>query len=196
MAALRLLVGLGNPSPRYENTRHNAGFWFVDEVASRLRILLREETRFQGLVGKHDGPGPLLLLKPTTFMNRSGSSIAALMRFYRLEPSDVLIAHDELDLSPGTVRLKRGGGHGGHNGLRDTLAHLGSAEFHRLRLGIGHPGDRDRVADYVLEAPSGSERVLIDGAIEAALKSLPDLLAGDFGRAMNQINATAKGGGG
>lgn len=188
--SIRLIVGLGNPTPRYEKTRHNAGFWFVDGVARELRVSVRPEVRFQGAFGHGDVPGGVMLLKPSTYMNRSGSAVASVLGYFKLRPNQLLVAHDELDLSPGVVRLKSGGGHGGHNGLKDIVAHLGTADFLRLRLGIGHPGDRDRVADYVLDAPNAADGDLIDKAIQRGLLELDDIVRGETARAMNRLNAS------
>lgn len=188
--SIRLIVGLGNPTPRYEKTRHNAGFWFVDGVARELRVSVRSEVRFQGAFGRGDALGGVMLLKPSTYMNRSGSAVAAVLGYFKLRPDQLLVAHDELDLAPGVVRLKSGGGHGGHNGLKDIVAHLGTADFLRLRLGIGHPGDRDRVADYVLDAPNAADGDLIDQAIESGLFELEDIVRGETARAMNRLNAS------
>lgn len=187
---IQLIVGLGNPGPQYEKTRHNAGFWFVDAIARAHNISLKPETRFQGEVGKGFIDGTeVWLLKPMAFMNRSGQGVAALARFYKIDAEQILIAHDELDLPPGTVRLKQGGGHGGHNGLRDTIAQLGSREFQRLRLGIGHPGHASQVADYVLTKPSGSDRQLIEEAVEKALDNLSLIVSGDQQKAMNRLHS-------
>lgn len=170
--ALIALVGLGNPGAEYALTRHNAGFWFLDRVAERCGVVLRTEARFQGEAARARwGDQELVLLKPATFMNRSGQAVQALCQFYKLTPAEVLVAHDELDLPPGVARLKLGGGHGGHNGLRDIHARIG-AEYRRLRLGIGHPGHKDRVLGYVLgRAEAEAERAL-NTAIDAALEAL------------------------
>jgi PTH1 family peptidyl-tRNA hydrolase len=150
---IRLIVGLGNPGPEYAATRHNAGFWFIDEVASRLRAPLVPERGYFGLAGRANVSGQAVwLLKPTTYMNLSGKAVAALARFFKIEPAEILVAHDELDLPPGQVKLKQGGSHAGHNGLRDIHAQLGSADYWRLRIGIGHPGVKDQVVDYVLKS--------------------------------------------
>jgi PTH1 family peptidyl-tRNA hydrolase len=186
---IRLLVGLGNPTSRYEKTRHNAGFWFLDEVARSLGVVFREESRFQGAVARKDaGADALVLLKPSTYMNRSGSSVLAAAAYYKIGVGEILVAHDELDLAPGVVRLKKGGGHGGHNGLRDMVLHLKSPEFYRLRLGIGHPGDKSQVANYVLDAPSKMEAQDIGQAVDEAMRALPLILSGDYSRAMNELN--------
>ncbi len=186
---IQLIVGLGNPGQQYEKTRHNAGFWFIDAIARSYSISLKSESKFHGEVGKGliDG-NEVWLLKPMTFMNKSGQGISALARFYKIAPENILIAHDELDLPPGTVRLKKGGGHGGHNGLRDSVAQLGSKEFQRLRLGIGHPGHASQVSGYVLgKAPSG-EQIEIERAVERALDELSLILSGDLQQAMNRLH--------
>jgi PTH1 family peptidyl-tRNA hydrolase len=189
MSSVQLIVGLGNPGEQYDQTRHNAGFWFVEEIARQYQAVFRPETKFLGEVAKVDIHGhQAWLLKPTTFMNRSGQSIQALAKFYRIAPDQILVAHDELDLPVGVAKLKTGGGHGGHNGLRDTIAALGTPNFHRLRLGIDHPGDRHQVVNYVLKNPSKDDRQRIDDAIYEATRVLPEILAGDFAKAMNQLH--------
>jgi len=190
LSAVQLIVGLGNPGAEYEQTRHNAGFWFVDELARVNQCSLRKEARFHAEVGRctlngHD----CRLQKPITFMNRSGQAVIALADFLRIPPSEILVVHDELDLLPGTVRLKKGGGHGGHNGLRDLIAHLGTQDFMRLRLGIGHPGDRNQVVDYVLHRPSRDEREQIDAGMQRALDVMPLAVAGEFERAMHKLHS-------
>lgn len=183
-------MGLGNPGPQYSKTRHNAGFWFLDALAERERASLRLETRFQGLAGKVDHQGePLLLLEPQGFMNRSGQSVGAMARYWKIPPEEILVVHDELDFPPGVIKAKQGGGHGGHNGLRDIVAQLGSNNFFRLRIGIGHPGDRSKVTDYVLGPPGKAERDAIAGAIETTLtrEVFDPLLAGDVAKAMNAM---------
>jgi PTH1 family peptidyl-tRNA hydrolase len=190
VSTVQLIVGLGNPGAEYEQTRHNAGFWFVDELARAAGCSLRTEARFHAEVGRCTLHGQdCRLQKPTTFMNRSGQSVAALAKFLRIPPAEILVVHDELDLPPGTVRLKRGGGHGGHNGLRDLIAHLGTQDFLRLRLGVGHPGDRDKVVDYVLHRPSREERELIDAAMTRALEVMPLAVTGEFERAMHKLHS-------
>jgi len=190
LASVQLIVGLGNPGPRYDRTRHNAGFWFLDALAAQYRCDLKSESRFHGAVGRCTIAGQdCRLLRPDTFMNHSGRSIAAVARFYRIPPEAILVAHDELDLDPGVVRLKRGGGHGGHNGLRDTIAQLGSKDFLRLRIGIGHPGHKDQVVDYVLQKPSPDDRIAIERAIDRALDVVPEVISGDLERAMNRLHA-------
>ncbi|TSE25109.1 aminoacyl-tRNA hydrolase [Tepidimonas aquatica] len=187
----KLLVGLGNPGPEYEDTRHNAGWWWLDRVAADLRVTLHPERSYFGLVGRTQVQGqPLWLLKPTTYMNRSGQAVAALARFFKIAPHEILVAHDELDLPPGDARLKRGGGHAGHNGLRDIHAQLGSADYWRLRLGIGHPGVKAEVVHWVLRKPPLEQRQAIDAAIDRAARALPLLLAGEVAKATSAIHTT------
>lgn len=190
MSAVQLIVGLGNPGAEYEQTRHNAGFWFVDALARAAGCTLRKEARFHADVARCTLHGrDCRLQKPTTFMNRSGQAVGALAKFLQIPPDEILVVHDELDLPPGTARLKRGGGHGGHNGLRDLIAHLGTQEFPRLRLGIGHPGDRSQVVDYVLHRPSREDYDLIDAAMQRALEVMPLAVAGEFERAMHKLHS-------
>ncbi len=188
-----MLVGLGNPTARYEKTRHNAGFWFVDRAAQEWRVILRNETRFQGALGRCDAkPGsPLFFFKPMIYMNRSGQAVSAVANYYKLAPAEILVIHDDLDLPPGSVRLKKGGGHGGHNGIRDTAGQLGTPDFYRLRLGIGHPGERSAVVNYVLDAPSKEEACLIDAAMIQALSELDAIVRGDYAPVMNRLHAAA-----
>jgi PTH1 family peptidyl-tRNA hydrolase len=188
---IRLLVGLGNPGPEYEHTRHNAGFWWIDGVAAKLRASLLPERSYHGLVARINRPGgePLWLLEPMTFMNLSGKSVAALARFFKIAPAEILVAHDELDLQPGQVKLKLGGSAAGHNGLKDIHAQLGTQDFWRLRLGIGHPGVKTEVPNYVLKKPSPEHRAGIEQAIERSLESLELVLAGDMTRAMMKVHA-------
>jgi PTH1 family peptidyl-tRNA hydrolase len=187
---IRLLVGLGNPGPVHEGTRHNAGFWFVDAVARELKASLQPERAYTGLVARVNRPGgPLWLLQPMTYMNLSGKSVAALARFYKIAPSEILVAHDELDLLPGQAKLKLGGSTAGHNGLNDIEDQLGSGAFWRLRLGIGHPGVKAEVVDYVLRKPSREHREEIDKAIDRGLSALDLMLAGDMERAMMKVHA-------
>ena len=189
MAGLRLLVGLGNPGAEHLRTRHNAGFWFVDALAQREGARFGMESRLHGETAKIvlDGQ-PLFLLKPNTFMNKSGIAVASALRYWKIEPEEMLIAHDDLDLPPGAARLKFDGGHGGQNGLRDIFAHLGHGKFHRLRLGIGHPGDKDRVTPWVLGRPGKADEDAILGAVGAALDVLPLAIAGDFNEAMKRLH--------
>jgi len=187
---IRLIVGLGNPGPEYAATRHNAGFWFVDAVAARLRLSLAPERGYFGLAARANvGGRPVWLLKPTTYMNLSGKSVAALARFFKIEPAEILVAHDELDLLPGQVKLKQGGSHAGHNGLKDIHAQLGSADYWRLRIGIGHPGVKAAVIDYVLKKPSPEHLVEIEKSIDQALSGLDLLLDDEMERATMKINA-------
>jgi PTH1 family peptidyl-tRNA hydrolase len=190
MTALRLIVGLGNPGPEYSHTRHNAGEWFVLRLADKHGIRLSAEPKFQGLTGRGTIAGhDVRLLIPTTFMNLSGRSVAAAATFFKVTPAEILVAHDELDLPPGTIRLKTGGGHGGHNGLRDIIPALANYNgFHRLRVGIGHPGDAKKVSGFVLGKAPAAEQELIDRALDAALELSEQMVAGDIARAMNKLN--------
>jgi len=189
MAGLRLLVGLGNPGAEHLRTRHNAGFWLVDALARREGVRFGMETKLHGETAKVvlDGQ-PLLLLKPNTFMNKSGIAVATALRYWKIAPEEMLVANDDLDLPPGAARLKFDGGHGGQNGLRDIFAHLGHGEFHRLRLGIGHPGHKDRVTPWVLGRPGKADEDAILGAVSAALDVLPLAVAGDFNEAMKRLH--------
>ena len=191
MTAIQLIVGLGNPGPEYEQTRHNAGALFVERIASVQRVNLTADRKYFGLTAKfsHQGQDVRLLI-PTTYMNRSGQSVAALAGFFRIPPAAILVAHDELDLPPGVAKLKLGGGHGGHNGLRDIIAQLGNQNgFHRLRLGIGHPGDAKLVSNFVLGRAPRAEQEKLDASIDFALGVLPDVLAGDFAKAMRVLHS-------
>ncbi len=188
MTGLRLLVGLGNPGPDHARTRHNAGFWFIEAVAAAHGIALRPEPKHKAIAGRGRIEGhDVHLLLPQTFMNASGQAVVPYTRFYQIAPGQMLVAHDELDLPPGAIRLKTGGGHGGHNGLRDIVPHLGS-DFHRLRLGIGHPGHKDRVTGHVLGKAPAAEQTAIDAAITAALHVLPLMLEGQWQQAMTRLN--------
>jgi len=190
---IKLFVGLGNPGPEYEATRHNAGFWWIDQVARDGGARLASEAKFFGLAGRlKSGPHEAWLLQPMTFMNASGRSVAALARFYKILPEEILVIHDELDLPPGTTKLKKGGGHGGHNGLKDIAAHLGTPDFWRLRLGIGHPGDRNAVVNFVLKAPTRDEATLIEDNIAQSAKLLPLLLEGQLEAAMLKLHTKPK----
>ena len=187
---IRLLVGLGNPGPEYEATRHNAGFWWIDTVARRLGAHLSADKAYHGLVARVNRPaGPIWLIEPQTYMNLSGKSVAPLARFFRIAPEEILVVHDELDVLPGQMKLKQGGSAAGHNGLKDIQAQLGSPAFWRLRLGIGHPGDRAEVAGYVLRKPPASERELIEGCIDRSMEALDLLLAGDMAKATALLHA-------
>jgi PTH1 family peptidyl-tRNA hydrolase len=186
---IKLIAGLGNPGAKYTETRHNAGFWFVDALAQQCGARFLPEKRFHGEVAKVDiGGNSIWLLKPATFMNRSGMSVRGLAEFYRLQLENILVAHDEIDLEAGTVRLKSGGGHGGHNGLRDIIAQLGSRDFHRLRIGVGHPGNRDQVVDYVLHRPGKDDQQAIDDSIDDALRVMPKIAAGEWEKAMHELH--------
>lgn len=192
--AFELVVGLGNVGARYAGTRHNAGFWYADALAGRLGESFRPDRKAQGELARVrvDGDRDLRLLKPSTLMNHSGRSVAAVARFLKISPGSVLVAHDDLDLPPGTVRLKLSGGHGGHNGLRDIDAHLGSREYWRLRIGIGHPGEREGVIDYVLTRPSPEERRAIEDAIGRVLDETERLLTeGDVEGVMHALHTRA-----
>ena len=181
---IRLIVGLGNPGPEHAQQRHNAGFWWLDQLALRERVQLRAERGFFGDVARlHGADGDVWLLEPTTYMNRSGQAVAALARFYKIVPEQILVVHDELDLPPGQAKLKLGGGHAGHNGLRDIAAQLGTPQFWRLRIGIGHPGERSAVVGFVLGRPQRAELELIEQAMDRALDALPELLRGRFEQA-------------
>lgn len=187
---IKLFVGLGNPGPQYDGTRHNAGFWWLDAVAQALGVRLVPERSYHGLVARTSVEGrSVWLLEPQTFMNRSGQSVAALARFYKIAPEEVLVAHDELDLPAGQVKLKRGGGHAGHNGLRDIHAQLGSPDYWRLRIGIGHPGVKSEVIHWVLQKPSPEQRRLIEAAIAHSLQAMPALLSGDMEKATQQVHS-------
>lgn len=186
---IQLIAGLGNPGEQYTGTRHNAGFWFVDELARRYGGSFRAERRFAGhsarvTVDGHD----VYLLKPVTFMNRSGAAVGALARFFKIPVESILVAHDELDLAPGTVRLKRGGGHGGHNGLRDIAQVMGSREYLRLRIGIGHPGDASLVTPWVLGRPAPDDRIAIEQAIDEAADVVSQVIAGEHEKAMQRLH--------
>jgi len=187
---IRLFVGLGNPGTEYEDTRHNAGFWYIDLLARRLGVHLAMDRAYHGHVARANLPGgPVWLLQPQTYMNLSGKSVGALARFFKISPSEILVAHDELDMLPGQVKLKQGGGHAGHNGLRDIHAQLGSPDYWRLRLGIGHPGVKAEVAAYVLRKPPLSERELIDKSIDKALDATEAFLSGDMAKATAAVHA-------
>lgn len=191
MTAVQLIVGLGNPGPEYDQTRHNAGALFVERLATAKGVNLSADRKYFGLVGKfrHQGEDVRLLI-PTTFMNRSGQAVAALAGFYRIPPESILVAHDELDMPPGVAKLKQGGGHGGHNGLRDIIARLGNQNnFHRLRLGIGHPGHSSLVTGYVLGRAPQSEREKLDASIDFTFDVLPEILTGDWTAAMRRLHS-------
>jgi len=188
--AVQLVVGLGNPGSGHAGDRHNAGFWCVDALAAKLGVTLHEESRYKGLLGR--AASGLRLLEPLTYMNLSGQSVAACASYFRIPPSAIVVVHDELDLAPGVVRLKRGGGHGGHNGLRSIDQQLGSSDYLRVRIGIGHPGPGGDVSAYVLGKPPASEREAVESAIEAVLTVFERILDGHIDRAMNTLNRRDK----
>lgn len=181
---IKLFVGLGNPGAEYEATRHNAGFWWVDAMASELKVMLASEKGYQALVARTSVHGHTVwLLEPQTFMNLSGRSVAALARFYKIKPEEILVVHDELDIVPGQAKLKFGGGHAGHNGLRDIHAQLGTGDYWRLRIGIGHPGVKAEVVNWVLKKPAPEQRTAMQECIARTLKAVPALIAGEMEKA-------------
>lgn len=187
---IQLIVGLGNPGPQYAATRHNAGFWFIEELARQCGATLRAETKFHGLVSNASIQGQsCLLLQPTTFMNHSGLAVSHVANYYKIKPEAILVAHDELDLLCGDIKLKLGGGHAGHNGLRDIAQALKAQNFARLRLGIGHPGHKDKVLNYVLGQASSSERDKIEAAIGKSLAVLPKVLSGAWEQAVQELHS-------
>ena len=191
MAGLRLIVGLGNPGPEHARTRHNAGFWFIDALAAKLGARFGLESKLHGETTKVQLAGQnVWLLKPATFMNHSGRSVAAALRYWKIEPEQCLLAHDELDLPPGSARLKFDGGHGGQNGLRDTMQQLGHGQFHRLRLGIGHPGHKDKVTPWVLGRPGKDDEASMLRAVDDAINVLPLAVEGDFNEAMKRLHTS------
>lgn len=194
-APIKLIAGLGNPGRQHEKNRHNVGFWLVSRLAEQHRVTLSSNARYHGLVGKFTvaghgahGGGEIWLVLPQTYMNLSGKSVGALARFFKIKPEEILVVHDELDFEPGVAKLKLGGGVAGHNGLKDISAAMGSQQFWRLRLGIGHPGDRNLVGDYVLSSPSPADRKVIDGAIDKSLDCLPLAASGDMSAAMLKLH--------
>ncbi|HEY0201281.1 MAG TPA: aminoacyl-tRNA hydrolase [Burkholderiaceae bacterium] len=188
---IKLFVGLGNPGPEYEGTRHNAGFWWIDALARECKATLVPERGYHGLVARAALQGhSVWLLEPQTFMNASGKSVAALARFFKIAPEEILVVHDELDIVPGQAKLKRGGSHAGHNGLRDIQAQLGTADYWRLRIGIGHPGVKSEVVHWVLKKPAPDQRSAIEDTIARTLQAVPALLAGDMDRATLQIHTS------
>jgi len=188
---IKLLVGLGNPGPEYEDTRHNAGFWLLDAYARELKLSWAMDNSYWGLVARTQFQGhKVWLLKPQTFMNVSGKSVGALARFFKIQPEEILVAHDELDIEPGQVKVKKGGGHAGHNGLRDIHAQLGSSDYWRLRLGVGHPGDKAEVLNWVLKKPSPDHRKALEEAMARCVKALPLLLAGEMEKATALIHTS------
>lgn len=189
MSRVQMIVGLGNPGREYEDTRHNAGFWFLDTVARKYGADFKPDKKFFGDAGRcRIGGDEVWLLKPMTWMNLSGQAVQALARFYKIELENILVVHDELDLPAGTVRLKQGGGHGGHNGLRDIISKMGGNNFYRARIGIGHPGDKSRVTGHVLNKVTTDDRIDIERAIDALLVVLPMVVEGEQQKAMNHLH--------
>jgi PTH1 family peptidyl-tRNA hydrolase len=187
---IRLVVGLGNPGREYERTRHNAGYWLVERFAVSCNIAMRKDLKYQALVGRHESGAWLLL--PQTFMNASGRSVLMLAGFFRIGPEEILVVHDELDFAPGVAKIKQGGGIAGHNGLRDISQKIASHDYWRLRIGIGHPGDKDLGADWVLQKPSVDDRAAIDESIDRAVAVVPLCLAGDLQGAMLKLHTQEK----
>jgi PTH1 family peptidyl-tRNA hydrolase len=191
--SIRLLAGLGNPGSRYAQTRHNAGYWFADAVVRRWGGTFRAANNFHGELADCEIDGERLrVLKPTTFMNESGRAVAAIANYYRIPIDEILVAHDEIDLPPGTVRLKRGGGHGGHNGLRDVIPALGDPNFARLRIGVGHPGHKDLVHGYVLKPAPADDQRAMEEAVERAIERFPEIATGNLNKVMNDLNRKPK----
>ena len=191
--SIRLITGLGNPGRGHARDRHNVGFWLLDRLAAAHGAALAKDTKHQALIARVAAPaGDVWLCEPQTYMNLSGRSVGGLARFYKIAPDEILVVHDELDFPPGTAKMKLGGGVAGHNGLKDIQAQLGTQGFWRLRIGIGHPGDRNVVADYVLNAPAPDERPLIEAAIERGLDVMPLVLAGDMQGAMQKLHRAEK----
>lgn len=188
MSGIKLFVGLGNPGEKYAATRHNAGFWWVDQVAAATNSKLALEAKFFGIAGKLNPTSDSWLIKPTTFMNASGKAVAALANYYKISPAEILVIHDELDLPAGSIKMKFGGGHGGHNGLRDIHAALGTADYWRLRVGIGHPGTKNEVVNFVLKAPTKDEQQGIDDSIYESCQLVDLMLKGEFDSAMLKLH--------
>lgn len=188
---MKLFIGLGNPGLEYEKTRHNAGFWWLDQLACFLRLSLAEEKKWRIRLAKTEYDGHrIFLARPLTYMNESGHPVRALVSYYGIESKDILVAHDELDLEPGTIKLKRGGGHAGHNGLKSLMSHLGTPDFWRLRIGIGHPGKKEQVVGWVLGKPPEKDRRLIDDAIERSIAFFPELLCGRMDQFMQRLHTS------
>jgi len=186
---IALIAGLGNPGNKYAETRHNSGFWFIHALQQQYGFTLREDKRYKALTGSFENDsGTVRVIAPQTFMNLSGDSVVPFSRFYRIPINQILVAYDELDLDPGSIRLKLDGGHGGHNGLRDIMNKSGAKDFKRLRIGIGHPGDSRKVSGYVLSKPSSADKISIDAAISRSLNVMPEILEGDFPKAMNFLH--------
>ncbi len=194
MSNIRLIVGLGNPGPQYEQTRHNAGAWLVSALAEQYHVTLKADKKFSGSIARLSlSSGDVYLLVPGTFMNLSGQAVQALSNYYKIATDEILVAHDELDFDPGTVKLKQAGGHGGHNGLRDIINKLGGDNsFYRLRIGIGHPGDKNQVHNYVLSKPSIADNKAIEDSIEDVERVIEMIIGGDFTHAMNTLHTKDK----
>ncbi|NKB77919.1 MAG: aminoacyl-tRNA hydrolase [Gammaproteobacteria bacterium] len=192
-SGISLIAGLGNPGNQYAETRHNVGFWFLERMQTEFRFQMSLEKKFKAAIGSFSFENKQIrVVSPHTFMNLSGQSVAPLAAFYRIEPAQILVVHDELDLQPGVVRLKSGGGHGGHNGLRDIIPKVGSAEFLRLRIGIGHPGTGRDVSGYVLGKPNRSDQALIEDSIDRIIRLMPEVLSGKYQKAMNELHSSSK----
>jgi PTH1 family peptidyl-tRNA hydrolase len=190
---IKLFVGLGNPGNEYQDTRHNAGFWWIEALAAKLKLTLNNERAYKGLMARGNSSGQAFwLLMPQTFMNLSGQSVGALSHFYKIKPEEILVIHDELDIPPGQVKVKFGGGHAGHNGLRDIHAKLGSSDYWRLRIGVGHPGVREEVINWVLQKPMQEHREAIHACIDKSLEAAPLLLAGQMDAATKLIHTKPK----
>ena len=189
MHKIKLFVGLGNPGEQYVDTRHNVGFWWIDFIGQNHKLSLKNSKKYFGELSKHNDDGEVFFLKPSTFMNDSGKSVQALAKFYKIEPQEILVIHDELDIQPGTAKLKLGGGHGGHNGLKSIQTSLGSNNFWRLRIGVGHPGDKSKVIGYVLNKPSKIEMQLIQESIINSYKVFSYIMLGQFEKAMLNLHS-------
>ena len=189
MHKIKLFVGLGNPGEQYVETRHNVGFWWIDFIGQNHKLSLKNSKKYFGEFSKHNEDGEVFFLKPSTFMNGSGKSVQALAKFYKIEPEEILVIHDELDIQPGTAKLKLGGGHGGHNGLKSIQTSLGSNNFWRLRIGVGHPGDKSKVIGYVLNKPSKIEMQLIQESIINSYKVFSYIMLGQFEKAMLNLHS-------
>lgn len=189
MHKIKLFVGLGNPGEQYVDTRHNVGFWWIDFIGQNHKLSLKNSKKYFGEFSKHNDDGEVFFLKPSTFMNDSGKSVQALAKFYKIEPEEILVIHDELDIQPGTAKLKLGGGHGGHNGLKSIQTSLGSNNFWRLRIGVGHPGDKSKVIGYVLNKPSKIEMQLIQESIINSYKVFSYIMLGQFEKAMLNLHS-------
>lgn len=189
MHKIKLFVGLGNPGEQYVETRHNVGFWWIDFIGQNHKLSLKNSKKYFGKFSKHNEDGEVFFLKPSTFMNDSGKSVQALAKFYKIEPEEILVIHDELDIQPGTAKLKLGGGHGGHNGLKSIQTFLGSNNFWRLRIGVGHPGDKSKVIGYVLNKPSKIEMQLIQESIINSYKVFSYIMLGQFEKAMLNLHS-------